>query len=174
VKRNIILTGFMGTGKTTVGQILAKSLGYVFLDTDAVIEKEEGRSISDIFRDDGEQYFRQLETKLVLRIRNLEGVVVATGGGMILKPEHRKWFREKGIIVCLDAQLETLLRNLAHSTQRPLLDQEAEQEREWRIRRLYDERKKTYMDADWIFLIDDKTPQQIASEIMNTLAGQLK
>ncbi len=172
MKRNIILTGFMGTGKTTVGQILAKSLGYEFLDTDAFIEKEEGRSISDIFRDDGEEYFRQLETKLVLRIRNLEGVVVATGGGMILKPDHRKWFREKGIIVCLDAQLNTLLKNLADSTQRPLLDQE--EEREWKIRRLYHERKKEYKDADWIFMIDDKTPQQIAREIVNALASQLK
>ncbi|MGI6705461.1 MAG: shikimate kinase [Clostridia bacterium] len=174
MKRNIILTGFMGTGKSTVGQILAKNLGYEFLDTDAFIEREEGRSISDIFRDDGEHYFRQLETKLVLRIRILEGVVVATGGGMILKPEHRNWFREKGIIVCLDAKLDTLLKNLADSTHRPLLDREAEQDREWKIQKLYYERKKAYMDADWICMIDDKTPQQVAREIVDALAGQLK
>jgi shikimate kinase len=105
-KKNIILTGFMGTGKTRVGRAVAGQLGMSFLDTDREIEDREGSSISDIFSRFGEAHFRNLEKSLCREIAGRKGLVIATGGGMALDPENRRLLNSIGIVVCLRCEAQ--------------------------------------------------------------------
>ncbi|NQU41168.1 MAG: shikimate kinase [Lentisphaerae bacterium] len=119
--RNIVLIGFMGTGKTSVGRKLATALGLSFVDMDAIIEEREGRPITEIFATDGEPYFRDLERNLVCELAAREGLVVGTGGGVVLNPDNLSDFAATGLLVCLQASPETILDRVAHDTTRPLL-----------------------------------------------------
>src|SRR5688572_15249289 len=107
--RNIILTGFMGTGKSTVGRRLARRLGWTFVDTDELIEQREGRSIPDIFAQDGEPAFRDLETELARDLANSKNQVIATGGGMVLREENLRALEQAGAVVLLEAGIEEIL-----------------------------------------------------------------
>ncbi|NCP01799.1 MAG: shikimate kinase [Deltaproteobacteria bacterium] len=123
-KSNIILTGFMGTGKTTLGRHLAKVLGYDFVDTDEQIEAQTGQSVADIFAHEGEAAFRQLETRLVERLAAEHGLVIATGGGLVLNPVNVVLLEKSGLIVCLTAPPEELLARVSRQQHiRPLLQQ---------------------------------------------------
>ena len=121
---NIVLVGFMGTGKTAVGHRLAKRLDLAYLDMDETIETRQGKSISAIFADDGEPRFRELERELVRELSDGSGLVIATGGGIVLNPENIADFERTGLVVCLQASPETILRRVAHETHRPLLQDE--------------------------------------------------
>lgn len=120
-KHNIILVGFMGTGKTCVGKALAKTLGMDFLDMDEVIVAREGRPITDIFATDGEAYFRELERGLVRELSAQSGHVIATGGGIVLNPDNITDFERTGLVVCLRATPEAILERVRHDASRPLL-----------------------------------------------------
>ncbi len=126
--RSIILIGLMGSGKTTVGRELSKMLGMPFLDMDALIEEQIGKSIPCIFREEGEAHFRALETAL-LRCLLSKGLqsgappIISTGGGVVLREENRAMLRQLGFCVWLKVEVPTLLARTARSNNRPLLAQ---------------------------------------------------
>ncbi|MCK4260440.1 MAG: 3-dehydroquinate synthase [Halanaerobiales bacterium] len=119
--KNIVLIGMMGSGKSTVGKLLAERMGFGFIDTDARLEDWTGRKISEIFATDGEEEFRRLETEVVQQVAKRTGQIIATGGGVVLRSENVKALREKGIVVFLDAGLEILFQRLMDDDSRPLL-----------------------------------------------------
>lgn len=140
-KANLILVGFMGTGKSATGRRLAARLHREFVDMDAAIEAREGRAISDIFTQDGEPAFRRLERALVRELSAREDLVIAAGGGVVLDPENIRDFERTGVVVCLTAQPEELLRRLSGARHRPLLEQG---DKEQRLRLLLEQRRPLY------------------------------
>lgn len=120
-KRNLVLTGFMGTGKTTVSRILAERLGYEFVDTDEMIESRAG-PISEIFERDGEPAFRVMEQDVARELADRGGLVIATGGRMMLDPTCRACLAPAADVVCLTASADTIIERIGDTTRRPLLD----------------------------------------------------
>lgn len=121
---NIILTGFMGIGKSTVGKILAKQLGYQFIDTDRLIESRAGRSVAAIFEMLGEPAFRQMETDVARELSEQQGLVIATGGGMLVNPVNQQLLEQRGRIFCLTACEDDIIKRLSSpraQARRPLL-----------------------------------------------------
>lgn len=120
---NIILTGYMGCGKTTVGKHIAKRLGYTFVDTDEMIVEQQHRSINEIFADDGEAAFRVMETELLKQMIDAkrDHMVIATGGGMPIREENRRLLAVLGRVVYLKASPETIYGRVKEDTARPLL-----------------------------------------------------
>ncbi|MGO9117674.1 MAG: 3-dehydroquinate synthase [Desulfomonilaceae bacterium] len=121
LSRNIILTGFMGTGKTAVGRLIARELGLKFVDSDDEIEKRSGALIQEIFARFGESHFRSLEKNLCREIAQREGQVVATGGGMPVDPENRRLLSSAGVVICLRCEVQEILRRVGNSADRPML-----------------------------------------------------
>lgn len=120
--RNIILIGYMGSGKSTVGRKAAKAVEYNFLDTDVLIEKEEGMTISKLFEEKGELYFREKETETIRRlIAEPKGNIIATGGGLPMREGNAELLRELGTVLYLKAETDTLVKRLSGDTARPLL-----------------------------------------------------
>lgn len=120
--RNIILIGYMGSGKSTVGRKAAKAVEYNFLDTDALIEKEEGMTISKLFEEKGEPYFREKETETIRKlIAEPKGNIIATGGGLPMKEGNAELLKELGTVIYLKAGTDTLMKRLSGDTARPLL-----------------------------------------------------
>lgn len=166
-RTNIILVGYMGCGKTTVGKNLARICGYTFLDTDERIEEKQGRSISDIFATDGENAFRDMETECIREMleENLEGMVISTGGGMVLREENRKLLKELGIVVLLKIEPETVYDRIKGDTKRPLLQCE---DPLTRIREMMLQRAEYYEKAAHeIVQVDGKKQQEIAELIFS-------
>jgi shikimate kinase len=120
-RRNVYLIGPMGSGKTAVGRRLATLLGKQFFDSDAEIEKRTGVDIRYIFEKEGEARFRQRERDVIAELSALDGVVVATGGGVVLDPVNRERLAETGVVVYLETTLDTLVRRTKTSKTRPLL-----------------------------------------------------
>lgn len=146
MRPNVVLIGFMGTGKTAIGEAAAARLGYAFVDTDAVIEARAGRSISRIFAEDGEPAFRRLETQVVTAVAAQGGSVIATGGGVPLSQENMRQLRRNGLIVALHAEPEAILARLGDGVERPLLGADPEGS----VRRLLKERAAVYGAADLV------------------------
>lgn len=121
VSRNIFLIGLMGAGKTTVGRALAKKLHRRFIDTDHEIEARTGASIPLIFEIEGEEGFRQRETEAIRDLTAQQGIVLATGGGAILKPENRQCLKAGGVVIYLRASISSILQRTSHDKNRPLL-----------------------------------------------------
>lgn len=120
--RNIILIGYMGSGKSTVGKKAAKALEYTFLDTDSLIEQAEGMTISRLFEEKGEPYFREQETETIRRlISEPKGKIIATGGGLPMREGNSDLLKELGTVIYLKAETDTLLKRLSGDTVRPLL-----------------------------------------------------
>lgn len=120
--KNIVLIGYMGCGKSTVGRKAAKAVDYTFIDTDTLIEKEEGMSTARIFEEKGEGYFRNKETEIIKRLIDGEkGNIIATGGGLPMAECNRPLLKEIGTVIYLKAEQETLLRRLSNDKVRPLL-----------------------------------------------------
>lgn len=123
--KNLILIGFMGAGKTTVGRILAKEKEMSFLDTDERIEAEQGKSIPDIFAEHGEGYFRDLETELLKRMQaDTVNAVISVGGGMPVREENRRLLRNLGCVIYLSATRQTILGRVQSDGSRPMLNGE--------------------------------------------------
>lgn len=163
INSSIFLVGFMGAGKTTVGQVLAKELGYDFIDLDNVITMETGRSVQQIFLELGEAEFRWLETEAIRSCRNLGSSVVALGGGAYVSPENRDLLRGIGKTIWLNCPLEVCLQRIKGDKSRPLLgDEEA-------MRTLLDERIDSYSQADYVVNSAARPPEQLANEIMRLL-----
>ena len=143
--RNIILIGFMGAGKTTIGKLLAKERELVFVDTDERIEQEQGRKIPDIFAQEGELYFRDLETELLQRMQeDTYGSVVSVGGGMPVREQNRALLRSLGCVVYLSAGKQTILERVKKDGSRPMLEGGSLEER---VERLMREREGYYRQA---------------------------
>ena len=121
-KTNIVLTGFMGTGKTEVGKLVALKTGMPFADSDAKIEEEEGAGIASIFAEKGEVYFRSIEAKVIAALSRLQGAVISTGGGVVLREENVRNLKAGGLIFSLYASPEVILGRVGKNSGRPLLD----------------------------------------------------
>lgn len=162
--RNIVLIGFMGCGKSTVGRKLANALSLGFSDTDALIEATYGKTISRMFEEDGEAFFRNAETELLKKLETeAEGIVLATGGGMPMREENVAYLKRIGIVVYLDTKIETILKRLESDTGRPLADGEDSKKR---IRALYEKRLPVYQDAaDYCLDTEEKSFYGIIEEI---------
>lgn len=119
--KNIVLIGFMGTGKTVTGRVLADKTGMKLVDMDSIIEERQGRAISDIFATDGEAAFRAMERELAKELSQCEGLIISTGGGIVLNPDNIRDFESTGLVVCLTASTATIFDRLEHDTSRPLL-----------------------------------------------------
>lgn len=119
--QNIILTGFMGTGKSTVGQLVAAELNCEFVDMDTLIEQRENRPIRQIFAESGEAYFRQLEADLCRELAQQEGLVIATGGGALVAEVNLRVMESSGLVICLDCDPAVLWQRIGHSEDRPML-----------------------------------------------------
>ncbi len=162
---NLILCGMMGAGKTTIGIKIAEKTGRRWYDTDGLIVDKHGK-ISDIFEYYGEAHFRKLETEIVKDLAKKDGLVISTGGGLVLKKENNELLQQNGKIVFLRASLETLAKRLKVDGERPLLQTSTESIRE-RLSRLMAERSPIYEHvADYIVDVDEKTPEEIAVEII--------
>lgn len=165
----IILTGFMGTGKTTIGRRLAHELGKEFIDTDERIEQLEGRSIAAIFAADGEASFREIERSVVAAAVKRDAVV-ATGGGAIADPANYACMHEAGPIVCLTADIETILQRAAGDEHcRPLLEDAAPPAR---VRQLLSERAAAYAQADVTIDTSEASVEAVVREIRSFLHTQ--
>jgi shikimate kinase len=143
--RNIILTGFMATGKTAVGMRLAERLGYVFVDLDALIETEARMSIPQLVRERGETAFRELESQLVQRVAQQRRCVIATGGGAVAGPANLVVLKQSGVVVTLTADLETLLSRLGTGASLAMFDGE---DLRARVGQLLAEQRDAYAQAD--------------------------
>lgn len=166
--KSISLVGFMASGKTTVGKQLAKRLGFEFMDTDDLAEKFEGRTISSMFEDSGEAYFRDVESRILQEVLSEPGRVISTGGGIILREENIMALRGASIVVWLKASRETILKNLGRSEdKRPLM---RKGEAEERIDKILPARIEKYRKAAHITVaVDGKSPANIVSEILFNL-----
>ncbi|MEW6002010.1 MAG: shikimate kinase [Nitrospirota bacterium] len=162
--RNIVLTGFMGTGKTAVGRELSRHLKMRLIDVDVEIEKSQGMTINEIFRRFGESRFREIETEVIKKVSKNKNIIISTGGGAVLKEENMDILRKNGVIICLMATPETILKRTGHNSDRPLLQVENPLQR---IRELLNFRKPFYEKADIIIDTEDRSPRQIAKEIIN-------
>lgn len=160
---NIVLCGFMGSGKTTVGQVLAQKSGRRFFDLDQYIEQRRAKTISQIFADEGEQAFRRMETEAARELSAQKDLVIATGGGAVLREENVDILRQNGVIVLLDASLNTLERRLDGVSDRPLLQRGDRQEF---LRALYAKRMPLYRAVAHLCVNADCDPDTVSEQIL--------
>lgn len=165
---NIILTGFMGTGKTAVGRHLAEHLKIPFLDVDAAIAKRAGKPIARIFAEEGESAFRELESRAISELAAQDCAVIATGGGALIDPRNRAVLERSGLLVCLTARMGTLLERLKDDVTRPLL---ADEDLPDKMDRLMKERESLYAACRLQVATDGKTIAQVADEIIDKIAS---
>lgn len=163
--KNIVLVGFMGTGKSVTGKALADQLGYTFVDMDEAIEERTGRKISDIFATEGEAYFRELERELTRELSAQTDLIIATGGGIVLNPANMEDFTRNGMVVCLHTDPDRILQRVAQQQHRPLL--EGDTEKAHAIRTLLEKRKPLY---DAIPIAIDTTNHAAADTATEILA----
>ena len=163
---NIVLTGFMGSGKTVVARQLARLLGMKVIDVDTEIEKSKKMTINEIFKQFGEPRFREIEMETIKQVSENSNVIISTGGGAVLKQENMDAMRGKGVIVCLTAAPETILERTKSTRDRPLLLVENPLER---IEELLEFRRPFYEKADVMIDTERKTPLQIAEEIIEKM-----
>ena len=168
---NLYLVGMMGCGKSTAGRHLAEQLGYRFLDADSSIEQVAGRSIPELFASEGEAGFRDLEAAVLNQIASWHSLVVATGGGVVTRPEN--WGQmQQGVVIWLDAPDALLLERLsADPTPRPLMQSEDPAQR---LAELMGQRRPLYAQADLHIVQDGRPPDQVAEQILEALPGVLK
>ena len=168
---NLYLVGMMGAGKSSVGRPLAEALGYRFLDADAVVEQAAGRSIAAIFAEEGEEAFRALETAVLDRVAGWHSLVVATGGGVVGRPENWGHLRQ-GVVIWLDAPEDLLLRRLrADPTPRPLL---ADADPAARLANLLAARRPLYAQADLTITQGGEPPATVAERVLAALPTILR
>ena len=164
--KNIVLTGFMGTGKTCVGRILADSLDWPFCDVDSEVEQAVGMSIAAYFAQAGEAAFRDREQEAVERICQRTGQVIATGGGVVLRQQNIDRLKATGVVVCLAASEQEIVARTAADAGRPLLNRP---DRLQVIRDLLAERMPQYRQADIWLDTDGKSATETAAELQQIL-----
>ena len=161
--KNIVIVGFMGTGKTAVARLIAQNLNRQFINTDAMIEKKSRMSINDIFKKKGESYFRGLERKIIAGLSKKHDAVIDAGGGIVINESNVKDLKANGVIFCLNATPEIVLRRTGKYTHRPLLnviDPLAE------IKKLMKKRKSYYKRADYQIDTSGKSVDEVSREII--------
>jgi len=169
MKKNIFITGFMGTGKSVVAQQLACKLKMEFIDMDRIIEERQGTSIADIFAGYGEKYFRAQENKLVKELSQKENMVIATGGGTLLSSDNARILDQRGQIICLYADSQTIYNRVKRKNNRPLLKGENLLSE---INRLLEERKKIYDNIKWKIDTTNLNIQEVTDKIIALLKSE--
>ncbi|WP_289501296.1 shikimate kinase [Gloeocapsopsis sp. IPPAS B-1203] len=168
---NLYLVGMMGTGKTTVGRVLATKLGYKFVDTDEIITQVTQQSISEVFATTGESAFRQIETQVLARVCAYTHLAIATGGGIVLRRENWSYLHH-GLIVWLDAPIELLYTRLNTDETRPLLQAG---DLRTQLETLLQQRQPLYSQADLRVNVNlEETPEQLATRILAAIPQVLK
>jgi shikimate kinase len=163
---NVILVGLMGSGKSTVGRMVAQSLGFAFADTDHLITDAAGQTIPEIFAAEGEEGFRMRETAALRSLLGRDGLVIATGGGIVTRPENVPLLKQLGFVVWLSADPNVLHRRTAHSHDRPLLKNP---DPAGTLRKLHESRRPLYEQAsDMKVNTDDFSPQDVAYGVAET------
>jgi shikimate kinase len=162
--RNLVLAGFMGTGKSSVGRCAAMQLRFHFVDTDDLIEAQAGKSISEIFAQDGEPAFRAWERQVVAGLDGAEKMVIATGGGLVVEPDNLARLKEHALVVCLWASPETIWERVRHRGHRPLLN---EPDAPASIRRLLAEREPHYRQADVLVSTEQRAVREVAATVLH-------
>ncbi|MBM7613736.1 shikimate kinase [Alkaliphilus hydrothermalis] len=164
---NIVLIGFMGTGKTTIGKLLSKGLDMEFVDLDTLIEERLGMKISQYFEKEGEAAFRKVEKAIVEEVSSRANIVISCGGGVVLDQENIANLKKNGKLLLLQAKVETVLERLKEDDTRPLLKA---QDLVVKIKDLLDARGSLYIkSADYVFDTDGKKPQDIVDEVIKRL-----
>lgn len=162
-----MLTGFMGTGKTTVGKLIANTLSKKFVDMDLEIEAKAGMSISDIFAAHGEKYFRDLETQMAKDMVQRENSVISTGGGVVLRPENIEYLKACGPLVCLMASPQIIYERTKDSDDRPLLKTPDPKKK---IEELLQNRMEHYEKADYVIDTDGIFPEDVVKKIIGIVS----
>lgn len=160
---NLYLVGFMGTGKSTVGRAVAHKLGFLLFDSDAEIERLQGRTIAEIFAQDGEAAFRQMERQFIGLGHPPERAVIACGGGLVVQPGMLDVLKGRGVVVCLHASIETILERTARHRTRPLLEVA---DPEQRVRTLYAQREPIYKQCGTVILTDARPLHDITAHVV--------
>ena len=171
MRENIILTGFMGVGKTSLGKLLASKLGCAFIDLDEKIEHDTNMTIPQIFEQYGEKYFRELEKIAVRDVSTRRNVVIATGGGTVKDEENLELLKKCGVVICLTTEPEEIFRRTERRGERPVLDGGGNERLET-IKRLLAEREKFYSRADFKIDTTEWSPLQIVNEICEKIKLQ--
>lgn len=164
--KNIVLTGFMGAGKTEVGRELANILRWEIIDVDDEIVKSQKMTINEIFSKFGEPAFRDIETEMIRKVSQNKNVIISTGGGAVLRQENMDILRENGVVIYLTATPETILKRTSSNSERPLLQVEDPLKR---IKELLEFRRLFYEKADIMIDTEGKTPFHIAEEILERI-----
>lgn len=171
MKENVILIGFMGVGKTSLGRLLATKLGRAFIDLDEKIENDAKLSIPEIFEKYGEKHFRELEKAAVREVSQRRNIVIATGGGTVKDAENLQLLKDSGVIVCLTTEPEEILRRTAKRGERPVLDGGGNERLET-IKKLLTERQQFYSQADFQIDTTEWSPLQIVNAICEKIKTQ--
>jgi shikimate kinase len=166
MRKNIIITGFMGTGKTVVAKELARKLKMEFVDMDQIIEEQQGIRITAIFKMYGEEYFRELENKLVKELSQKENMVIATGGGTFLSLDNLRILNQKGKIICLYTDSYTILKRVKRENKRPLIKGDNTLNK---INRLLEKRKKIYDNFKWKVDTTNLNVSEVVDKIISLL-----
>ncbi len=167
--RNIIITGFMGTGKSTVAPLLADALGWAFVDMDALIEAREGRTIREIFEADGEPYFRALESDLCRELNGWRERVIATGGGTLVNPQNLATVTPHNLVICLDCAPDVLWERLSAATDRPMLDSD---DTRARLESLLAERQPAYARIPHHIDVSHRSPDETVAMAMEIFESE--
>ena len=160
--RNLALVGFMGSGKSTVGRLVAQDLEFQFVDTDSLIEEKAGISIAEIFATEGEEAFRQLEGEIISELARKDRLVIATGGGAIMNPENFASLKSHALVICLWANAESIHERTKHQTHRPLLQKE---DPLGAIRTMLAEREPVYKQADVIVNTELRSQREVIAQV---------
>jgi len=169
MKKNIVLTGFMGSGKSAVGKLLANNIGFTFFDVDKRIEQESATTIADIFAKNGEVYFRGLETEMIKYASTIGKLVISCGGGVVLRAENMDALESTGVVVCLRAKPETIFERIKTDTDRPLLKVTDPLSK---IKELLNSREQHYTRCSFSIDTDKLSASEIAKSITNTLVDK--
>ena len=166
VNKNIILCGFMGCGKTTIGKLVAKKINMDFVDLDIYIEQKQDMTVSDIFAKYGEAYFRQLERQATVELSQMNNKVIAAGGGTLIFKENVDVFKNSGVIILIDASLKVISQRLKYDNTRPLL---ARPDKEKAMKELYEKRLPIYKSAADLIINGNNSPEYVCMDIINSI-----
>lgn len=169
--QNVALIGFMGAGKSSTGHFLAEALHFEFVDTDALIEQQVGKSVSEIFAQYGEPAFRELERKAGISLASRSHLVIATGGGFVTNPENLERLKSHALVVCLWASPEVIYERIRHQTHRPLL---RDADPLGRIRQLLADRESAYRQADVLVNTEARSTRELAQQIAHHFQAALR
>lgn len=162
--QNIALIGFMGSGKSSVGRLVAAQLDFQFLDTDELIEQRTGRTITEIFQQEGESAFREQERQVLAELAGQTHTVISTGGGLAANPANLASLKTHAFVVCLWASPETIWERVAHQTHRPLLQ---DPDPLGKIHKLLSEREPFYRQADLLLNTEQRSIKELVQHVIH-------